>query len=505
MITIDTSLYNFMNNYHEKGSTMALAFGNFQMSFPKFFSETEKVAKSFYRIGVRKGDVVIIALPNIPQCVVAVYALSRIGAVASMVHPAVSGEDFSRIVKEQSPKAVLLSEINYRKFRKYCGKSKKIYCPYTMYTFIGLPKGKEFEPYKGDGTDPMFYLQSGGTMGIPKTVMLSSRACNAMAYNLLFYLDDRFSEKTCMLSVLPMFHTLGLGAGMHAPLCASMPIVLQAKFNATRVTEAIEKYKCTCMLAVPRMVNKLLKFDGFKSKMIESLQDVFVGGDALSPKTQAEFREIMGENNLQAKLYPGYGLTESSICFLSKGDAPDGSIGKPLFSIGYLIADENSKPVKQGEIGELCIASDQAMIGYFNDDIATGQVFTKIDGKEYIRTGDYFKEDENGFLFYEGRKKRLIKISGMNVFPTEIENVVKELPFVGECVAIEYVKDNKNYIRVLVEGQLTDEEKQKIVVHVASKLSHWSIPHDVICLNSFYRTKIGKIDIKRLQNEYQKD
>ncbi|MCQ2409017.1 MAG: acyl--CoA ligase [Clostridia bacterium] len=494
-----------MKNYHDKGSTMALAFGNFQMDFPEFFSETEKIAKSFYKIGVRKGDVVVIALPNIPQCVVAVYALSRIGAVASMVHPAVGKEDFSRIIKEQNPKAVLLSAINYKKFRKCCGKKKIVYCPYTVYAYLGLPRGKEFEPYTGDGSDPMFYLQSGGTMGVPKTVVLSSKSCNAMAYNLLFYLDDRFSEKTCMLSALPMFHTLGLGAGMHAPLCASMPIVLQPKFDAVRTTELIEKYNCTCMLAVPRMVDKLLNFTGFTSQMTKSLQDVFVGGDALSPKTQIKFKEMMEKGNLQAKLYPGYGLTESSICFLSKGNAPYGSIGKPLFSIEYMIVDENEKPVNQGEIGELYIASDQAMVGYLNDAEATDMVLTEIDGKKYVRTGDYFKEDENGFLFYEGRKKRLIKISGMNVFPTEIENTAKELPFVGECAAIEYIKDNKNHTRLLVEGQLTDEEKQKIIVHIASKLSHWSIPHDVVCLDRFYRTKIGKIDIKRLQDEYQKD
>ncbi|UKI22126.1 MAG: acyl--CoA ligase [Christensenella sp.] len=104
-----------------------------------------------------------------------------------------------------------------------------------------------------------------------------------------------------------------------------------------------------------------------------------------------------------------------------------------------------------------------------------------------------------------GRKKRLIKISGINVFPTEIEKVVKELPFINECACIEYRVKGKPFIKVLVEGEISDAQKQAVISHVAKRMSHWNIPRCVECVKEFPRTKIGKIDIKGLNYEFGKD
>jgi len=494
-----------MKEYHIKGDTTAIYYNNYSMTFPKLFKEIDKVAAGFYKLGIRKGDVVIISLPNIPQSIVAVYAASRIGAIASMVHPKVSANEFAKIVESQQPKAVLLSDINFLKFSYKVKQSRVILCPFLSYSYLGLPLAKKFEPYNGNGDEPMFYMQSGGTSGDPKTVVQTSKSYNAMAYNLLNYLDDKFSEKTLMLTMLPMFHCFGMGAGVHVPLCANMGIVLMPKFDAQNATKLIAKFGVTCMLAVPRMISKFLKCKDFSGSNIKTLEEVFVGGDIVSAKLKHSFNLPMVLNNQKARLYPGYGLTESSICLLSKDDAPDTSVGKPLLNVDYLIVDDMLEPVIPGEVGELLLSSDQIMDSYLNDEESTERTIVTINGKKYLRTGDFFKADCNGFLYCEGRKKRLIKISGMNVFPNEIEKTAKELLFINECVAIEYFKDNKNFVRLLVEGDINLEQKDMAIKHITKKLSHWSTPNDIVCVNHFPRTNIGKIDIERLKNEYQKD
>lgn len=505
MLSIDCSIFEYMRDYHQKSNSTAITYRSSKFSFERFFKEIEKVAASFYKLGIRKGDIVINALPNIPQSVVSVYALSKIGAIASMVHPKISEDEFEKIVLEQSPKAVLLSNINYLSFGSKCGDSKKILCSYLSYDYIGLPRGKEYVEYNADGSEPMFYMQSGGTAGKPKTIILSHRAANAMSYNLLNYLDDKFDEKRVMLTALPMFHCFGLCAGVHASLCSNMGIVLLPQFSSKAAIACIKKSGVTTMLAVPRMVTKLLDSEDFCKGNIDTLEDLYLGGDSVREEMVSKFNAKMKSEGLKATLSPGYGLSEAVISVLTKGQTPKGSIGKPLVNVECIVVDDDLNELPNNEVGELLIASDQIMSGYLNDEKATKETLVSLNNKTYVKTGDYFKKDDEGFLYYMGRKKRLIKISGMNVFPSEIERIAKELDFVKECVAIELVISFKSFIRLLVEGNITEEQKEEVLAYIESKMSHWSVPKDVVCVEKFPLTRLGKIDVEKLSNEYSKD
>ncbi|MCM1306789.1 MAG: acyl--CoA ligase [Bacteroides sp.] len=501
---IRQSLYDFMKTYHAKRDTLAVARGKSKMNFSRFFKEVDRVAGGLYALGIRRGDVVMLALPNIMQSVVAVYAASRIGAVASMIHPLLSADEFGEAVKKQKPKAVFLSDINYGKFSKRSGNAKRIFCSYVVYGYVGLPRPVRFEPFCGDGEEPMFYMQSGGTSGIPKTVVLSSRACNAMAGNLLNYLDDKFDEKKRMLVALPMFHGFGLCVGVHASMCSNMSVVLVPRFDAKKVTRAIAKNKVTTMLAVPRMISKLLDYDRFCGEDIASLEDVYVGGDAVSGDLVDRFAERMKECGGHGVLSPGYGLSETvTVCTLTKiGDYRQGSVGTPILGVHARIVDENLCEVPTGETGELLIGGEQIMSGYLDDGEATKQAIVSLDGVNWVRTGDLFKADEEGRLYYLGRKKRLIKISGINVFPYEIERVARELSFIDECAAIEYRVNGKPFIRLIVEGELSDAQKREAIGHIARRMSHWNVPSSVVCLSELPRTKMSKIDILKLQEDF---
>lgn len=483
-----------MRAYRNKDvTTTAIIRGSHKMSYGRFFKEIDKVAGGLFKAGVRKGDVVMLALPNIEQSIIATYACSRIGAIASMIHPKLSSDEFESAVKKLQPKIVFLSDVNMGAYFSRCHGAKRVICHFCIYDYIGLPRSKYFEAYDGDGEEIMFYMQSGGTSGEPKTVAISSRCANAMANNLLAHLGDKFDSHNAMLVVLPMFHGFGLCVGMHAAICTDMHVVLQPIFNAKKTARIIKKQKITTILAVPRMVQKLLACDEFNGKGISSIEDVFVGGDTVDKELVRKFDERMKECGGKGTLSPGYGLTETaSVCTVTNGDFVDGSVGKPLKNVFVKIVDEDSKQVPVGSVGELLVSGEQMMTGYVGDEEATKKALISLDGRTWVRTGDYFRQDEQGRLFFMGRKKRLIKISGINVFPTEIEKVVKELPFINECACIEYRVKGKPFIKVLVEGEISDAQKQAVISHVAKRMSHWNILDALNVLKNFREPKSEK-------------
>lgn len=241
------------------------------------------------------------------------------------------------------------------------------------------------------------------------------------------------------------------------------------------------------------MVQKLLACDEFNGKGISSIEDVFVGGDTVDKELVRKFDERMKECGGKGTLSPGYGLTETaSVCTVTNGDFVDGSVGKPLKNVFVKIVDEDLKQVPVGSVGELLVSGEQMMTGYVGDEEATKKALICLDGRTWVRTGDYFRQDEQGRLFFMGRKKRLIKISGINVFPTEIEKVVKELPFINECACIEYRVKGKPFIKVLVEGEISDAQKQAVIAHVAKRMSHWNILDALNVLKNFREPKSEK-------------
>lgn len=373
MADIHTSLYNFMRAYRNKDvTTTAIIRGSHKMSYDRFFKEIDKVAGGLFKAGVRKGDVVMLALPNIEQSIIATYACSRIGAIASMIHPKLSPDEFESAVKKLQPKIVFLSDVNMGAYFSRCHGARRVLCHFCIYDYIGLPRSKYFEAYDGDGEEIMFYMQSGGTSGEPKTVAISSRCANAMANNLLAHLGDKFDSHNAMLVVLPMFHGFGLCVGMHAAICTDMHVVPQPIFNAKKTARIIKKQKITTILAVPRMVQKLLACDEFNGKGISSIEDVFVGGDTVDKELVRKFDERMKECGGKGTLSPGYGLTETaSVCTVTNGDFVDGSVGKPLKNVFVKIVDEDLKELPVGSVGELLVGGEQMMTGYVGDEEAT--------------------------------------------------------------------------------------------------------------------------------------
>lgn len=504
---VNVSIYSYMRHYRAKdGKTTAFVRGRKKTAYGRFFRRVDRVAGGLAALGVGRGDVVMIATPTIEQGITAFYAVSRIGAIASMIHPLMERGEFDDAVREQKPKVVFLSDINYKKLGKGLEGVKKVLCPFLLDIFVGLPRGRrEFVPYEGDGSGPAVYMRSGGTSGRAKTVVLSAAAVNALPDNLFRTLvNNSFGEKDRMLVALPMFHGFGLLVGLHASMSTSMAPVLLPVFNVRSAVRAIAANRVTTMIAVPRMVSKLLSSREFSGDNVKSLRNVYVGGDTVDAELEKAFDERMREAGAACFMSPGYGLTETgSVSVLSPVKVGGAAVGKPLDGMECRIVDEECRDVPFGEVGELLLAGNQLMLGYLDDKEGTAEAFYEDGGKKWVRTGDYFKFLPDGTLFFMGRKKRLIKISGMNVYPVEIERVASELPFVGECAAAEVRDNDKPYIALFVEGDLTEEQKKEIKRHVVYKLSRWHEPKFVICMRELPRTNVGKTDYKRLHDGFE--
>ena len=506
MITEKMSLYDYMRAYRQKkeGNT-AFIRGGRRMTFGRLFREVERVAGGLAALGVRKGDVVMLALPTIEQGIVAFYAVSRLGAVASMIHPLMARGEFERAVAEQRPKAVFLSDVNFQRLGKGLKGVKRVVCPYALYCYIGLPRPAEFTPYSGDGSEPAVYMRSGGTSGDHKTVVLSAAAVNALTGNLFLTLaDDCFDERDRMLTALPMFHGFGLFVGLHTVICVSAPPVLMPVFRADKAVRAIARHKVTLMIAVPGMINKLLNEPAFAGENVKSLRHVYVGGDTVDGELEERFDARMREAGTDCVLSPGYGLTETgSVCVLSPHKAGGAVLGKPLLNMSCRIVDEKGADVPQGETGELLLTGNQLMTGYLDDEAGTAAAYVELGGVKWLKTGDMFRALPDGDLFFMGRKKRLIKISGVNVFPAEIERAAVRLPYVPQCAAIEVREQNKPFIALFVTAKLSDEQIKELKRHIVNELSKWHEPKYVVCVDALPRTQVGKIDHVRLSDEFE--
>ena len=492
-----------MRDYRAKNKrTVAFVRGRKKTAYGRFFRRVDRVAGGLAALGVKKGDVVMIATPTIQQGVTAFYAVSRLGAIASMIHPLMERGEFDEAVREQRPKVVFLSDINYKKLGKGLKDVKKVLCPFLMDVFVGLPGNAGFTPCESDGSEPAVYMRSGGTSGVAKTVVLSAAAVNALPDNLFrTLLNNDFGEEDRMLVALPMFHGFGLLVGIHAAMSTSMAPVLVPVFNVRKVIKAIAANGVTTMIAVPRMIAKLLSSREFAGENVVGLRNVYVGGDTVDAELENAFDRRMKEAGAKCFMSPGYGLTETgSVSVLSPVKVGGAAVGKPLDGMECRIVDEDCREVPFGDVGELWLAGNQLMLGYLDDPEGTAEAFAEADGKKWVRTGDYFRYLPDGTLFFMGRKKRLIKISGMNVYPVEIERVASELPYVTACAAAEVRDNDKPYIALFVEGDLTEEQKKEIKKRIVYKLSRWHEPKFVICMKELPRTNVGKTDYKRLND-----
>jgi long-chain acyl-CoA synthetase len=510
-------------NFSEKP---AIAFMGAQLTFSEVKNQVDRLATSLSQLGIVKGDRIGIMLPNCPQYLIAFFAIVRLGAIVTNINPIYTAREVELVAKDSGIRAIimlaLMSQVvqgirSNTAIEFLITTSLKEYSAEAAGTASPLPDGAisfkslidgaveiEFPRVEIDAEEDIAVLQyTGGTTGVPKGAMLThmNLYTNTLQSHLWSWHLTRQGDERYLL-VIPYFHIYGQTVGMLLGTWIGAMQILIPKFDVNLLIKAIRQYKPTYFPGVPTLYISLLAHPEFKTCGLESVKR-FNSGSAPMPIEILEQFEIRSG----ATLYEGYGLTEASPTTHSTPTLAKrkvGSIGLPLPSTECKIVDlENgTREVPLGEDGELCVRAPQVMKGYWNRPDETEIALR--DG--WLYTGDVARMDEDGFFYIVQRKKDMIIVSGFNVYPNEVEDVLFTHPAVAEAAVIgvpdEYRGEAVKAFIVLKEGAgvTTDE----LLEYCRTNLAKYKVPSSIKLVDSLPKSAVGKV-LRRELREMAKE
>ena len=516
------------------------------INYTKFLRKIDICAKGFNDLGIKKGEVVTILLPNIPEALISLYALNKIGAIANMTHPLSAEEEIKETILSTNSKYLIIYDAQYSKikpFIKTIGVKKvifvspgdslnvfksfiydlsklnefkhhpkdKMYIEWTRFFFESKFK-KKFEAKKCGKNTPAVILHSGGTSGTPKNVVIQNRAFIFAAKGEEFDLI-RLNQGDSALAIMPNFHGFGLSVLMHTPLALGCSTILVPKFDSKKFDTLFKKTRPTCVLGVPTLFEALINSKNEKDLDLSFLKYVISGGDLLSKSLENKINKYLSDHNSTAQITQGYGLSEALACVTMAHDHVNksGSVGIPLAGNYIKIIDPSTrKKLKYGDVGEIVINSKALMMGYLNNEKETNEALQiHDDGHIWLHTGDLGYMDLDGYLFYKGRLKRMIITSGYNVYPSHIEEVIEKHPDVLQCTVVgishPYKQEVPKAFIVLKEGVNKIFAKSSVRDYARKNLAKYMIPYEFVFRKSLPKTKLGKVDFQKLRGDIDED
>ena len=508
-------------------------FNGASIGLGEFIETVESLSGYLQHLGVGKGDNVILCLGNIPNAIVSFYAINNTGAIANLVHPLIPSDKLKKMSEDMNTKAFILFDEFYEQYDWLRNSDKPvILCsvsdflprafkiPYNLYirnkvknidydsrvvkfkNIIGKYECKKVH-IKGD--DIAVYMHSGGTTGVSKTVMLSNDAFNHLADNIIDLIGGGVDDSESMLMVLPLFHNFGLGICMHTVISAGGKATLMPKFNPKGACRLVKRAKVTYMAGVPNMYSKMVACGKFKGKYLRRIKNCYCGGEKLSDNIKKAFEEAMAKSGNPIKLCGGYGLTEGGICCVNTMDIhKEGTIGKPVKNNEFGIIDDKNNFLKPMEKGMIALTCNSMMSGYYNSPELDKEVFFyDKQGRKWLKTGDVGYMDDEGYVYFVDRLKRMVKISGVNVFPQEVEDCVNEFDGISKSCLVSYIDNGKTFLKlyvILEDGVIGDDKYiADLRAHIAKNLLKYNMPKKIEIAKSLPLTQIGKVDFKVLQ------
>ena len=516
-----------------------------QQHFSKKYKNTRIISDmdalaAYFRIelGLQPGDVYSVFMPTTVQSIVAFYALNKIGVIINFIHPLLPPDVVEETVTQLHSKGIMVLDLLSRKNAEMINSLGLpcLVCHSSDYSNIAakvgvgageqilkkaFPKIDDREDYLtaikrfrkarvADLCDPdktAVYLNGGGTTGKSKTIKLTSRAVNEIVYRMSKLDRIHRPGEEAEVIVLPLFHCFGLSVAMHMAMCNGARLIPMMNFDAKLFNSLMRRNKVVGILGIPVMFKKLMEDKKFDNKCLKNIRLSFCGGDDAPETWINEFNAHLEKWGAVGKLRQGYGLTEvGSVCCCCTNDSfKPYSIGLPIEGVKMDIWDDDCKSLPVGEIGEIVVAGPTLMSGYYTDDGSDGDgLYVDENGEKWVLSGDLGYRDEDGFYYFAGRKKRVIIISGYNVYPSDIEKKLAEFPFVGDsCCAKGYNKEGKPIIRLFVSyknktGNRNEYEKQMLDC-IKENFSKFSVPREIVELDKLPETPLMKIDFRKLE------
>ncbi len=527
----------------EYPNNIAFDFMGKSTTYKKFVQEVEKCAKALKTIGVRENDCVTIAMPNCPQALYMFYALNMIGAIANMIHPLSAEKEIEFYLNESNSVTAITLDQFYAKFERIRQNTKvvniiiasiKDELSKPIKAGYMLTEGRKIEKIPSDAPiirwkdflklghacfynyrvnrgpdDPAVILYSGGTTGTTKGIVLTNKNFNALgqqviAANPMFRIGDR------MLAAMPLFHGFGLGVCVHTMLSQGGRCILIPRFTAQSYAKQIVKYKCNFIAGVPTLYEALLRLPSMENADLSCLKGVFSGGDSLSVELKKKFDKFLYDHRAVIQVREGYGTTETvtACCLTPPLLCKEGSIGVPFPDTYIKIVEpgtENELPFN--EEGEILLAGPTVMREYMNHPDETAQTIrTHEDGLRWVYTGDLGTMDEEGFVYFRGRAKRMIISSGYNVYPGQIENILDAHDFVQMSCVIGVpdaykMQKVKAFVKLTPGTPASKETLDVLMDYCREHIAKYAMPYDIEFKEDMPKTLVGKVAYRQLEEE----
>ena len=512
-------------------------------TYKKMVQEIERCARALKTIGVREGDKVTIAMPNCPQAIYMFYAVNRVGAIANMIHPLSAEKEIEFYLNESESVTAITLDQFYHKFEHIRANtkvvniiiasvadalSKPIKAGYMLTEGRKIKKIPKEAPVirwkqfmrladacfyqyavERKSDDPAVILYSGGTTGTTKGIVLSNKNFNALgqqvvATNPMFRPGDR------MLAAMPLFHGFGLGVCVHTMLSQGGRCILIPRFTAESYAKQITKYRCNFIAGVPTLYEALLRLKTMDGADLSCLKGVFSGGDSLSVELKKKFDKLLRDHKATIQVREGYGTTETvtACCLTPVSYHKEGSIGIPFPDTYIKIVEPGTdKELPYGEEGEILLAGPTVMMEYMKHPEETAQTLRHhADGLTWVYTGDLGEMDEEGFIYFKGRAKRMIISSGYNVYPGQLENILDAHEAVQMSCVIGVpdpykMQKVKAFVKLAAGYQPTEETRQMLMDYCRKHIAKYAMPYDIAFKEDMPKTLVGKVAYRVLEEE----
>lgn len=549
----ELTAYQYMVSQNKDNlSTKAIMYYGKKISYKNYIDMIDETARRLYNLGVTEGEVVTVMSVANPELEILFYALNKLGAIINLIDVRSDYKQIKKYLMEVKSSEVVVMDNFLPEFDK-CMEDEDIdnivenvitLSPYnsvlfpfnvlaekksrkedsTLYNKIDEIKKKNkymtwndlmsvhkyryprYPRYKKNMVAAL--VHTGGTTGVPKTVKLSNENFNAMAIQYKS-LNANYNKGDTFLNGIVPFVAYGIVVTIHMPMCLGMTNIIAPILSPKEFTEFMIKYKPNHTITVPTYVEHFVHDRKADSMNWKCLKNLGIGGDYFSEQSEIYVNEFLKNHGSSSIAEKGYGMTENSstagVCLV--GVNKTNSLGIPLPLNTYGIFERGTdKELKYGEEGEICITGPTEMLGYLDNEEEESKVI-KIhsDGKKWIHSEDVGIIDEDGFLFFKGRYKRLIPHGGFKLYPSYIEGVIMKHPDIDNCCVIsipDKVYGASPEAHVVIKKDSVSELKklkEELIKLCQDKLPSYSQPEDFIFEEDLPLTSVGKVDYKKVE------
>jgi long-chain acyl-CoA synthetase len=463
------------------GDRTAIIHNDIRLTYRDLDRAVNSLGNALRSRGIRKGDKIVIMLPNIPEFVIAYFAVQKLGGVAVTINTASTSHEMKYLLGNCDAAGLITSNQlapRFEQIRKDLPLCRVLITADDPGRPSAFSEAIQAGPFALEAVDlspedPAAMIYTSGLTGRPLGAVLTQQ--NLLMQSDLMRIVIHGSENERVLCLIPLFHSFGAAVNMLNVVSLGGAIIMVNQFNLDSILKTVEREKITVIASVPRLFLGMLFHEGADKYDLSSIRLCVTGGAAIDPNLIPEFQK-----RFKVMIMEGYGLTEAApVCAFGRLDMVQkpGSIGIHVPGVELKIFAQNDKELPPGEIGELVVKGINVMKGYYKDEAATAAVIK--DG--WLHTGDLALMDADGYVFLKGLKKRMVITSGFNVYPREVEMILEEHPAVEKARVAGKADLMRGEIVKAFVVQKTDAlvDDKALMKHCRTYLSSYKVPREI--------------------------